>query len=314
MSIFSEKTDRRGYLKTSLGTGLALLLAACKTTKNRSAAADPSSSGIVTAPDDNPTTPPLTGISNNTSSGTTTGTGQSSQTDCQAPQIDLSVIAAATPNLNAQCFFYGNSTSALLVVSCPQYQYGILQSITILLQPSGRVVAQKGIFQASDIRPDTTLRPVTFENVLIKNDTQVVLLYAQTCSTCASGVSYSKFGPLNITYTTQFLGLPAYGLTPSAMPILPGGTSVQYSTYEAEPLFSPTLSSSSVVLQSGYNTVVPGIIQFQANGFTDLYVTDLAGNVLSTPGQPFTQIIEYPEFICYRLVGNYYIRTFVRVY
>ena len=49
--------------------------------------------------------------------------------------------------------------------------------------------------------------------------------------------------------------------------------------------------------------------------FIDVYVTDLAGKLLSIPGEPFERIIEHPEFLTYRNVDDqFYIRTFVRLY
>ncbi len=303
--FLADKADRRTYLKALFGGGLGLLLAACN--KKNSDASQSSSSGVRVAPTGTQAPPLATNSSNTTS--TTTQTQ-----DCQSAQINLADISQnATPNLRTLCTFYGDSTSALMVVNLPDYQHGILETITVMLLPSGRVVAQKGIFPNSDVRLNTTVRALTFENIRIKADTQVALVFKLSCTSCDPLL---KFGPISITFNNLFLGKTAYGLSSSSLPSISGSsTPLPYSTNQAMPLFSPIIKEGTIITQNRISSVDPNSIQFQASGFESLYVTDLVGNILSLPGSPFTQILEYPEFICYKLVQNmYYVRTFVRVY
>ncbi len=307
MEVLNKTTSRRDYLKIGsslLGSSL-LLLSACKTRKS-----DSSGPSLLTSP--KAPAAPLSSAPGQTSHSTTstnTGTG-----NCQETKIDLATIAAATENLEAQMMIYGDSASAMLVVSLPKFQYssGNLISVTIMLLPSGKVIAQKGIFEDADVNADTTLRPLLFENLSFRSDTQIAVIYKIACDSCTDSSTYQKFGPTALIYNNTFLSKPAYGLKPDSI-------SAAYIANQVSLAFSvSSIAKDSLITDRGTSSFSPSNATLISSGFSSLYVTDLMGNILFVPQtgttKTFSNIVNYPEFICYQLVNNSYIRTFVKAY
>ncbi|MBI2603036.1 MAG: hypothetical protein HYW48_08265 [Deltaproteobacteria bacterium] len=293
--------NRREILR--LGAGV-LLLSGCKTAKEKGGT-DAATSFRGAARKD-PFAEPVPSEQKSQGPGEDKPTGEKDERECEELTVDLAKFPTAGENMDARMVFYGDSTSTLMVIDLPKYQHGLLKSMIVYLQPSQRVIARRGIFEESDIKDDTTLRPVAIENVPMKGDRKAALIYEVQCDGCAGGVQFLKYEfPTDIVYSTTFLDKPAYGLNPSSMPQL-------FKNYQTIPLFAqePEKAVREKVLQLA-NPLTP----YSVSGLDDVYVTDLMGKILSVPGQAFKDIWEYPEFICYRSVKNmFYIRTFVRVY
>lgn len=168
--MLEKESNRRSYLKKGfLAAGAALFYAACKSAAKK----ENSGSPAPTAPQ-GPSEPQApTEVSDPTQNNTAPAT----PVNCTQASIDLKTVPKASENLTTEIYCYGDSSSTLLIVHLPKYQYGNLISMTVMLQPSGRIIAQKGIFDESNIRPDTTLRPVAFDGLRIRTDTQAVVLF-----------------------------------------------------------------------------------------------------------------------------------------
>lgn len=304
MDVLKKTTSRRDYLKigSSLLGSCLVLLSSCKTRKS-----DNSSPSLLTS-----ATAPAAALPSTPQKTTSSTSTSSASNNCQDTKVDLSTIDKATENLEAQMMIYGDSASALLVVSLPKFQYssGNLISVTIMLLPSGKVIAQKGIFEESDINPDTTIRPLIFDNLSFRTDTQIAVVYKVACDSCTDSSTYQKFGPVALTYTNTFLSKPVMSLKPDTLP-------TQYLSNQVSLGFSvKSITKDSLITDRGISSFSPSNATLNSTGFSAVYVTDLLGNILfvPAPSKTFTDFYKYPEFICYQLVGDSYVRTFVKAY
>lgn len=231
----------------------------------------------------------------------------SSKEECKDVEIDLANFDPVSENLETKLVFYGDSRSTLMVLSLPKYQHGSLANVIIMLLPSKRLAATRGIFEQSDILPDTRLRPLAFDNLRLKSDRRVAILYKLHCSECSGGYRYLKYEmPGELQYQTRFLGKDVYGATSSSLP--PAFASNQAVVDFKLP------ERDSLQKRRGY--LVPSLdTVLSASGLEGTYITDLAGNILATPNTTFSDFLSYPEFICYKDYKNqYFIRTFIRTY
>jgi len=211
-------------------------------------------------------------------------------------------------NLEPVYKFYGDTASSMMVISLPFYQHGNLLEVFIV-RPSGKLLAGKGITDPADIRPNTTLRPVIFDNLQIKSDRLLIIIFKTACGSCSDGFLYSKHAmKFSITFADTFMGKKVLGLTPRSVPGL-------YAEYQAFANIGPDEEATAGFFDQGTYTMASEEAVFVGSSFLkDYAITDIVGNIISQKGEKFNNIIEYPEFVCYKLVNNqFYIRTFVRL-
>ena len=313
-------TGRRGFtrqfFKTALKTlTVSTLWAACKT-RNRQEVKAPSadsssdSSGPVRTPDnEDPRSPNKTEENSDQSQSLQTdGDNKSGCDQSKVNFIEWQKLPDAAGNLDVVYKFYGDTASTMMVIGLPYYQHGALLEIFVV-RPSGKMLAGKGIVDPTDIRPDTSLRPVIFDNLQIKSDRQLVIIFKTACSDCEGGNHYSKHAmKYNITFSDTFMGKKVQSLTPTTVPGI-------FGKYQAYPNISPQEDNTTGYLTTGtYSIASEDALFAGTNELKNYIITDLVGEPLSGAGETFTNIMEYPEFICYRLVDNqFYLRTFVRI-
>ncbi|MCB9229587.1 MAG: hypothetical protein H6618_08245 [Deltaproteobacteria bacterium] len=223
-------------------------------------------------------------------------------------KIDWQGLPDAGENLEAVYKFYGDHNSAMVVVSLPKYQHGNLSEM-YLLRPSGKLLAGKGIVDQTDIRPDTSIRPVVFDNLRIKSDRQLILVFKTACPNCEGSYFYSKHTmKYAIAFSDTFLGKKVQSPTPLSVPGV-------FGEYQAFANIGPNPEFTDRFFKSGsYSIASEDAVFSAATELKDCIITDLSGTPVSGAGDTFTDILEYPEFICYRLVDDqFYLRTFVRL-
>ncbi|MBP6217094.1 MAG: hypothetical protein KA436_00745 [Oligoflexales bacterium] len=225
-----------------------------------------------------------------------------------APIIDLSQYPKAGENLEANIVFYGDPSSTLIAIDFPKYSHGLLRSIFVVSQESKQVLAQRWIDPESDVKEDTRLYPIIFENIKIKPNTHITLLYQQNCPSCSGGSLFSTFTMNNsaVSYAHTFMGKPVYGVTSnSAHPL--------YSVGSAQPKLSLSPGGEHLSERGSYTNASPQT-EWTVKGLEDCYITDLFGTILAPPKTEFHVTTTNPEFICYRSVNNsFFIRTLVRM-
>jgi hypothetical protein len=295
------------WKKLLYGAALLPLYAACKKQSSSSSSPTPPTNNSNSYSSQSPAT---SGVATSTAA-SQTATSSNTAICSAPPTIDLTAYPVIDETLQTTFAFYGDSFSTMMVMSCPKYTQGLLQSIIVILKPSGRVVAQRCIDPLVDIRPDTTMKDIVFDNLNIKSDYQVALLFKLTCTSCSNGFIYKKLEPTNrISYITTFQGTPVQTISSSSVSSL-------YATYSTRPQVWFQALNNSLFDSGDYFTATPNTT-FQASGLTGLYITDLLSQtILASPGMVFTDFVNYPEFICYNLVSSgvkFYVRTFVRLY
>lgn len=225
--------------------------------------------------------------------------------DAKTNVIDWSKLENAYENLEPIYKFYGNTSSSMMVLSLPKYQHGNLIDI-YLVRYSGKLIAQKGISELADINDNTTLKPVIFDNIQMKDDRRLVIIYKVVDN--QFGIRFTKHEmTYDVTFSDNFRGKPAFGLSPNSVP-------GHFATSQATPSFGPDPNMLQGFYDLGKYTVASEDSYFLGSpGLQGFIITDLMGNVLSEDGEKFNNLIQYPEFICYKLVDNkFYMRTFIR--
>ncbi|MFK7826839.1 MAG: hypothetical protein AB8G05_22035 [Oligoflexales bacterium] len=219
--------------------------------------------------------------------------------------IEWSKLENAYENLEPSYKFYGDSSSSMLVLSLPKYQHGNLIDV-YLVRYSGKLIAQKGITEIADINENTTLKPIVFDNIQMKDDKRLVIIYKVADN--QFGIKFTKHEMrYDVTFSDNFRGKPAYGMTPSSVP-------GYFAANQATPSFGPDPNVVQGFYDLGNYTVGSEDAFFAGSPALKGYIiTDLMGNTLSENGEKFNNLIQFPEFICYKLVDNkFYLRTFIR--
>ena len=233
----------------------------------------------------------------------TTDSNQSCNADTNV--IDWSKLENAYENLEPRYKFYGDSSSSMMVLSLPKYQHGNLIDV-YLVRNSGKLIAQKGITEIADINENTTLKPIVFDNIQMKDDKRLVIIYKVADN--QFGIRFTKHEmQYDVTFSDNFRGKPAYGLTPSSVP-------GYFAANQATPSFGPDPKVAQGFYDLGTYTVGSEDSYFSGSSALKGYIiTDLMGNILSENGEKFNNLIQFPEFICYKLVDDkFYLRTFIR--
>lgn len=218
--------------------------------------------------------------------------------------IDWKGFENAYENLEPRYKFYGDSSSSMMVLSLPKYQHGNLIDV-FLARYSGKIIAQKGIVESADINDNTTLKPIVFDNIQMKDDKRLVIIYKISDQ---FGVKVTKHEmQYDVTFSDSFRGKPAFGLSPSSVP-------GHFAQNQATPSFGPDPNIVQGFHDLGTYTLGSEDSYFAGSPALKGYIiTDLMGNTLSENGEKFNNLVQYPEFICYKLVENkFYLRTFIR--
>ena len=212
-------------------------------------------------------------------------------------------ISEAGEDFQVSLKLYGRENSSLLVLELPSYQKNELTDVFIA-DRAGRLVAQRGISEVSDLREDGFLKSMVFDHLRISTGSSLIILFKTL-----EGLFLKKTLNRPVFFETKFRGLPVRG------PGLPGFHDPDY--YDRHPgnTFSPDAGlfryqkKESDLLQAGYNTDF-----LFRDDLAGTVITDLMGNTLAEHGEHFNQIKEDTMFIVYRLMGRkYWFRTFVRV-
>lgn len=303
--------SRRAWLKPLLGLFALLFLAYCKTTRRSVRTPGP------VKKDGPPPQPAIGGVpgektntnsESDTDTDTNTGT-DSTLSDCDKPiQINLGQYSDVTEALSTNLIFYGIPLSFMMVLTLPKYQHGLLAGVVVIGLPSGRVIAQKGIVPSVDIDAYQTLKPFVIDNLNLKTDKKVAILYRLTCNGCKSGREYKKFVmSADISFATTFNGKPVIDASPIAVPAL-------FWPYQAQAYYWPESASlhsfdTGDIYQTAYKEVLVHV-----GGLADCTITDLAGRLVELgPDGLLPNPTDHTELIVYRLANDLYIRSFIRM-
>ena len=300
----SEWSRRELLLPGALASLIGALLAGCKSKDARSARTSPSS------PVSGPGQPDPDDSSEPVDSNPFDSSAE--EVVC-SNEVDYSLLPDITPNFAPKIKFYGSPDSALVAIDLPIYVHtGILQSVFIVRQ-SGAAIAQKGISDEADIDARSAARTIIFDNIRLGPERHLVLLFEIDCQSCEGGKALLKYVmPHEIAFENRFRDRPVNALTPSSMP-------ADFYQHQA---FADFLPMDDHFTESGntFHQVSSDDAKYDsAGGLKDFVITDLMGNVLAerggkTDSTTWSNIMNYPQFICYKLVGEqYYVRTFVRV-
>lgn len=226
--------------------------------------------------------------------------------------IDISPFPEAKENLEPRLKLYGESSSTLLVIDLPKYVHGNLISVFVVRQ-NGEVIAQKGISSFADIKPDLSIRPLVFDNLSIKNERRLSLIFETSCNSCDGGKAYYKYQMTeDLVFETKFNGKPVYGLMPTNAPL-------NFYKYQAFADFLPQMDDFDTSSTYFYQVLSDEAKYDAVGGLNGFIITDLFGNILSENGKNkdgklWADIMNHHIFICYRLVADqFYVRTFIRL-
>lgn len=233
--------------------------------------------------------------------------------NCDAPvqAVPIEKLKELPEELKVKLKFYGDAASTMLVVVFPnlQYESGGIVDIS-LLGEEGKPIAQRGIIESVDVLPDTSMRPIVFQN-LVMNHKHLTVLIKRICFSCELGETEVFKYVMNddIRYESMFMGKPAYGL-------LPHKVSHQFEG------FLPVVSVIPNTKDSRFSYADDRVYatsdsKFLVQGLRGFVVTDLAGNVLSFPEEDSSSldILKYRIVVTYRLVDDsYYVREFYQFF
>ena len=229
----------------------------------------------------------------------------------QEVKIDLASLQDVTENYEVSHKLYGSALSGMLVIWLPKFQYegGSLSSV-IVVRSNGEAICQKGILESSDVREDTTLRPLIFDNLRIGGDKALSIVFKIGCEGCEEQVSYKKYDIINgLNYETKRNKKIVYSISPFSVP-------KGWAEHQAMPTISTKVASNDSPGGSdeqGYMYRFSSSL-LRVDNLKAFEVTDLTGRVLSPVGQDLSvDMFEHPVVICYKLVNNmFYVRTIVR--
>ena len=233
--------------------------------------------------------------------------------DCDARiAVDLSAYSEAGEALEVVYRFYGSSDSAVMAIGLPKYQHGLLNGIIVVGLPTGRVLARKGIIPSVDILEDETLRPILLDNLSIKGDKKIAILFELSCATCETGYEYRKFEMKEsevIQFDEKFQNRSVYSVSSSRI-------SPQWIASQVSPLIIPRNElerEEKLYYRSSGHKYSLRKTEFRMVGVESCYITDVLGNILAKPGQEFNRVTEFPDLICYRPIENVgFVRSFLR--
>lgn len=243
------------------------------------------------------------------------GSGTGGQTGCTASQYNYNikdvladgsqVAQGVSLNLKPEIIFYGNAQSAMMVIDLPDYSYfaKTLQLITVF-RPSGDPICEKRIESASDINSTNYIRPIVFDNISLKNDKKLTLLFKEGVS---NGVKYSRYDmEVQVAFTDTFMGKPVRSANDPLVSAYRG-----YPNFKLDKDNSLPRSIDNVISLDGTARYSPAI------GLNKCILADMMNRPLRvSDGALFKDIGDINQFICYQKVndGDFYVRTFVRVF
>ena len=229
--------------------------------------------------------------------------------------LDWRSLPEAGENLEARYKFYGNTTSTMMVLDLPKYQHGGLAEI-FLVRVSGKLLAGKGIVDGADIRADTSLRPVVFDNIQLKGDRQLIIVFKTVCQDCEGGYLYTRYMmKYAISFSDTFRGKKVLSPDPTSVPGI-------YQNHQAFANIGPDPENMDGFFNYGSYSIASDGADFKGSLELKGYiVTNMMGDIITKSdgitalrGEQFNDILENHQFICYKLVENqYYVRTFVRL-
>ncbi len=226
------------------------------------------------------------------------------------------VVQEVPENLKPSLKFYGDSQSAIIVLELPYYN-NLAQTLEVItvFRPSGDPLCEKRIEQVADIDVSNRLRPVVFENIAIKNDKSLIILFKESSS---NTVKYTKYAmDTQISFNNSFNGKPVKS---SNDPL--------YSQYRAYPNFGldvgsefslPSASDGTISLSIGAKYLgAPSLKGFILADMMNrpIAIDGEGGSDTSPRGETFNDLENYYQFFCYKKAddGEYYVRTLVRVF
>ena len=222
---------------------------------------------------------------------------------CSGITIKFKMLPIAGEKFELETKCYGNIHSALFVLHFPKYQHGNLTEIFIV-HDSGKLIAQKGILNSSDIADDDTILPIIFDHIFIEENTKYHLILKE------GGKSYSRVEISEpLIFEKKFQGLNVHSFRSVSFP-----AQESYLHY-VNNIFSPNAEQYSYITDKEQIIHMNYQAKFSNNSqLKDYVVTDLLGRILADEGDDFNDFTSYSMIICYKKVDKkYFLRTFVKI-
>lgn len=272
------------------------------------------SDGRGTGSDDTGTGSDGTGTGSGSDGGSSSGSGsEPPPTNVEDPcnalnanRIDSSRMPVAPARFSPQVKAYGVDRSAMLVISLPNYTHADLKvSRIIVVRQDGRILALHSPTGA-DVKGDGTLRYVVLDNLNLKTERRFTLVFLTS-----DGV-YSKWTmDADLTFETTFKGKNVVALATGEAH--PTGFSDGQGIADFGEVFDSFGAAETIAFSSRrLMTAQSDSKHVKASLLADHVITDLMGVEVGL-GATWTGILEHPTFFAYKLVGDRYVRTFIRI-
>lgn len=243
---------------------------------------------------------------------------------CEKQRVDVRTLNdLANPSDRAKVVIYGRENHAMIVVDLPtrlQNNTDQLKSISIHRE-TGHFIAQY-MLTSADIRTMSLYWPFVFKNMRIKFGEALYLRYTFTESLeFKQKVEGVDVAPLT-TYEgklvkpsmeVDILGSATGRSAPEFAALVPVVNFAENDSTGIPPTQNPVYNFSSA---RQLRTAQTSARFLPAQGLAGYVITDLSGNLLAADGGTFIDIMNYPNFICYKPVPNltsvsYWVRTIV---